>query len=323
MPLTDLPLEELRNYRPKIREPIDFDAFWHDTLSDARRAAWEPQLVIADTPISELVIEDLTFAGFAGDPIKAWVIRPSGADGPLPTVIEFIGYNGGRGVPGEKLAWASSGYVHIVMDTRGQGSGWATGGDTADPHGSDTSFPGFMTKGILDPSDYYYRRVFTDAVRLVETASSFEFVDETRVALTGASQGGGISLAAAGLSTGLRAVMPDVPFLCHFKRAIELTPDDPFVEITRFLSVHRDMEERVLHTLSYFDGANFTSRITIPTLFSVGLMDGIVLPSTVFAAYNRLASRDRSIEVFPYNGHEGGQMFHWLTQARWLPSRIA
>ena len=61
-------------------------------------------------------------------------------------MVEFIGYNGGRDVPGAFLSWASAGYIHLLVDTRGQGSGWGGGGDTEDPHGAGPHAPGFMTK---------------------------------------------------------------------------------------------------------------------------------------------------------------------------------
>lgn len=322
MPLVDLPLTELRTYRPNVREPEDFDEFWADTLTQSRASSWPSVRVELDSPLRTVRIEDMTFAGFAGDPVRAWLVTPRGLDAPLPVVVEYVGYNGGRGVPGEKLFWASSGYAHVVMDTRGQGSGWGTGGVTPDPHGSDPSFPGFMTRGIGDPADYYYRRVYTDAVMLIDAVRDLEGLDPDRVAVTGASQGGGIALAAAALADGVNSVLPDVPFLSHFERAVELTPELPFTEIARYLAVHRDRVDRVFDTLAYFDGVNLAKRIDIPALFSVALMDGIVLPSTVFAAYNHLNGTGHDIEVYPFNGHEGGQMFHTLRQAAWLASRM-
>ncbi|QTX05974.1 acetylxylan esterase [Agromyces archimandritae] len=323
MPLIDLPLETLREYRPDIDEPADFDAFWAETIAESRAAArtgihCEP----AETPIRELAIDDVTFPGFGGEPVRAWLTRPRGHGDPLPVVVEFVGYGGGRAQPGERLQWAAAGYAHLLMDTRGQGGTWG-GGHTPDPHGSDSATPGFMTRGIADPHDYYYRRVFTDGVRLIDAVGDIPGADASRIAVTGGSQGGGISIAVAALSPAVRAVMPDVPFLSHFRRAVEATPAAPFTEITKYLSVHRDRIEATFRTLSYFDGANFTPRIHAPALFSVGLMDEIVLPSTVFAAYNRLGSADRSIEVYPYNGHEGGQMHQWVRQARWLAERLA
>jgi cephalosporin-C deacetylase len=321
VPYTDLPLELLRDYRPEVTEPQDFDDFWSGTLAESRAVGGEPVLSPAETPITQLRIDDLTFPGFGGEPVRAWVVRPAAASGPLPTVIEYNGYNGGRGLAGEKLLWAAAGYVHVFMDTRGQGSGWGTGGDTPDPHGSGPAVEGFMTKGIDSPETYYYRRLYTDAVRLVDAVRGFDFVDESRLAVTGGSQGGGISLAVAGLVPGLRAVMPDVPFLCHFRRAVEATPEPPFTELVRYLAVHRDVEQQVFSTLSYFDGVNFARRATAPALFSVALMDGIVLPSTVFAAVNHYAGA-HEIEVYPFNGHEGGQMHQWLRQAAWLPAQL-
>lgn len=317
MPFTDLTLDELRNFRPTVAVPHDFDAFWTRTLDASRATGQEISLDTVESPITELIVEDLTFPGFEGEPVRAWVTRPR-TDHPLATIIEYNGYNGGRGLPGERLGWAAAGYVHILMDTRGQGSGWGTGGDTPDPHGSHGAYPGFMTRGIRNPDTYYYRRLFTDAVRLVDAAMHLPFVDAQRVSVTGGSQGGGITLAVAALHDGVFAAMADVPFLCHFRRSVQLTPDDPYREIQRYLAVHRDESEQVFRTLSYFDGVNFARRTHVPVLFSVGLMDNVVLPSTVFAAFNHCASADRNIEVYEFNGHEGGQTYQWMRQTQWL-----
>jgi cephalosporin-C deacetylase len=322
MPLSDLSIDQLTVYRPDVLEPADFDAFWHETISESRRATGAVSLEPANTPITELIVEDLTFPGFGGEPVRAWVSRPKDAPHPLPVVVEYQGYGGGRGLPGERVLWALSGYVHVIMDTRGQGSAWGTGGDTPDPHGSGPALPGFMTRGIEDPAEYYYRRVFTDGVRLVDAVRELPFVDADRVAITGGSQGGGIAIAVAALAEGLRAVLPDVPFLCAYRRGAEVAPSNPFGEIAQYLSVHRGKTDRVFETLSYFDGVNFAKRIRIPALFSAALMDEIVPPSTIFAAYNALAAEDREIVVYPFNGHEGGQTAQWLRQVAWLDERI-
>jgi cephalosporin-C deacetylase len=319
--LTDMPLELLREYRPTLDVPGDLDEFWQRTVSEARSAEGTVEVRPLHSPFTELIVEDLTFPGFAGEPVRGWITRPR-TDSPLPTVVEYVGYNGGRGVPGEKLAWAASGFVHVLMDTRGQGSGWGNGGATADPHGSGPATAGFMTRGIEGPETYYYRRVYTDAVRLLDHVAALDFVDASRIAVSGASQGGGITLAAAALSDIPFALLPDVPFLCDFPRAITRTPEPPFTEITRYLSIHRDRVEDALRTLSYFDGAVLAAKITQPALFSVALMDEIVLPSTVFAAYNALTSTDKQIEIYAFNGHEGGSMRHWHDQVGWLRHRL-
>ncbi len=314
----DLPLDQLQVYRPERQEPADFDAFWQRTLAQVRQfplaASFEP----VDQGLHLVDTFDVTFNGYNGQPVKGWLHLPHGAAGPLPCIVEYIGYGGGRSLPIERLLWACAGYAHFIMDTRGQGSSWSPG-DTPDPEpeGSSPHFPGFMTRGVLNPETYYYRRLFSDAVRAVEAARAHPAIDPSRVAVTGGSQGGGISLAVSGLVPDLLACMPDVPFLCHYRVATEITDSDPYHEIVRYCKVHRDKVDIVFHTLSYFDGLNFAARANSPALFSTGLMDETCPPRTVFAAYNHYAG-PRQIKIWTYNQHEGGGIFQDVEKLKFM-----
>jgi len=304
MPQFDLPLSELRAYRPDVAEPADFDAFWQRTLDDSRAAGGEVTLELAHA-LPGVEIFDMTFPGFGGQPIKAWYSRPANTSAALPVVVQFHGYGGGRGLPFEHTFWPSAGYAHVMMDNRGQGSSWGNGGDTPDLAPTGPSLPGEMTRGIERPEDYYYRRLFTDAVRCIEATRTIEGVDAAQTFVVGGSQGGAMTLAVAGLVPDLAAVMPDVPFMCNFERAIYITDADPFGELRRYFAIHRDNSEQAFRTLSYFDCVNFAKRASARALFSVGLFDEICPPSTVFAAYNWYAG-DKDITVYDFNGHEGG-----------------
>ncbi len=307
MPPFDLPLDQLRGYQSDQQPPDDFDAFWEATLAEARAAARPAEFVRGSDPLFRTVaVHDVTFSGFAGDAIRGWLITPADAPGPLPCVVQFVGYGGGRSTPLDHLHVATAGLAHFIMDTRGQGAGWSAG-STGDPHPANgPSVPGFLTRGIEDPRRYYYRRLITDAVCAVTAAGSHAAVDAERIAVSGASQGGGLALAAAGLcGDAVRALICDVPFLCNYRRALELTDAEPYAELSRYLAVHRGSEARVLETLRYFDGLHFAPKVTAPSLLSVGLCDLICPPSTVFSVCNRIPA-PRRIEVYRYNGHEGG-----------------
>jgi cephalosporin-C deacetylase len=208
----------------------------------------------------------------------------------------------------------------MVMDTRGQGSAWRNG-DTpgAAPDGGSAHSPGFMTQGVLDPRTYYFRfrRVFVDGVRAVETARSHPAIDAARIALTGGSQGGGIALAVSGLVPDVAVTMPDVPCLCHYRRATAITDRAPYEEVAHYCKIHRDKEETVFRTLSYFDGLNFAVRAKARALFSVALMDMVCPPSTVFAAFNHYAGA-RQIKVYRYNDHEGGEGYQAVEKVKFL-----
>jgi len=304
----DMSLDELRRYKPNRSEPADFDDFSTATLAESRAMAAPPRFEPFRSSLRTLDVFDVTFSGFGGQSIKGWLLAPAGANEPLPTVVEYIGYGGGRQFPYGWLTWASGGYAHLVMDTRGQGSEWSPG-DTPDIEVTPSTgqHPGFVTRGIDHRDTYYYRRLITDAVLALDAAAGHPLVDPDRIVVAGNSQGGGLALAVSGLSPIPKAAAIDVPFLCHWRRAVEITDANPYRELGRYLAIRRDHADAAFATLAYFDGVNFAPRATAPALFSVGLMDDICPPSTVFAAFNHYAG-SADIRVWPFNGHDAGQL---------------
>ena len=163
-------LDELRAYKPNLAVPDDLDAFWDRTLAEARST----ELVATATPVES----GLTRHRDARRRIqrvrrarrsRAGCTCPPGATGPLPAVVEFVGYGGGRGLPHERVLWATR-RLRPLRDGHAR-PGFQPGSSARPPIRTRSvrrSTPGFMTRGILDPDDYYYRRVFVDGVRAVE-----------------------------------------------------------------------------------------------------------------------------------------------------------
>ena len=327
VPLTDLPLEQLRDHLGDVAEPAGFDAFWADSLALAREHPLDLRLSPGPGPeLAHVEVSDVRFCGWGGDRVAAWFLRPRNAPGPLPVVVKFIGYSGTRGRPVEHTEWAAAGYALLVVDTRGQGS------DTPDPDTSATAgqwVNGFMTKGVQDPATYYYRRAYVDCARAVEAAAALPGVDPSRLVVAGGSQGGAFALAAAHLAGGaVSAALVDVPFLCSIRRACDVAGDGPYLEVVTFLRRHsREAVEQTFRTLAHVDGANHALRASAPALFSVGMMDPVCPPSTVFAAYNRYGRRAgaatgrpvrKDITVWEFSDHSGGAAHQFERQLRFL-----
>lgn len=282
-------------------EPADFDAFWADTLATTRQYPLDVTVETRPTRLAVIDVYDVTFRGFGGTRIRAWLRVPRQARSALPGLVQFFGYGNGRGHVLRDLRWAAAGYAHLVVDARGQGHG-----DTDDdaPDGG-PSAGGFLTRGLRSPHEYYYRRVFADAVRAVEALRSLEIVDPARVGTVGASQGGGISLAVAGLVPDLAVAIIQAPFLCELNRVAELSTESPYALLTQHFAERRLDTATALDTLRYFDGVNHAKRATAPALLSTGLLDGVTPPASVLPAFTAYAG-PKQIVLWPYNGHEAG-----------------
>ncbi|RWQ78407.1 MAG: alpha/beta fold hydrolase [Mesorhizobium sp.] len=318
MPYYDLQGEQLTGHASKVVLPEDFVEFWRVTLGEVQSIPIDIDLVEIDALLPAVRVFDIAFSGFGGTRVKAWCLRPRD-DTPLPCVVKFLGYNGGRGEPHEHLLWAAAGYAVLVMDTRGQGSGWSTGA-TADPVGSGPAQGGFLTRGLLDREQYYYRRAYVDACRAVEVARALPAIDSNRVVVCGKSQGGALALAAASLGDPVAAALIDVPFMCDVPRAATIAQREPYLELVRYLAAHRLNLNDAFSSLRYFDGVCLAKLVTAPCLFSVALMDGVCPPSTVYAAFNACTSKRKEIICYPFNDHEGGGTAQETLQLRWLRS---
>lgn len=331
MAFFDRPLDELRTYRPDLAEPADFEQFWQATIDEAAQLDLDVRLEPFDNHQKLVDAYDVTFAGWGGTPIRAWYLVPAGVSEPLSVVVSFIGYAGGREFP-FATPFTGAGHAHLIMDTRGQGWNHFTAFErTADTEitAGESAWPGVMTRGIGAKETYYYRRLYIDCLRAVQVAKTLPQVDPSEVFVQGVSQGGGMSIATAGLAAmadiSLAGAMIDVPFLCHFSRAITITDALPYKEISQYIRTNPASEQRVLEVLNYFDGVHLAKRADIPAIFSVALMDQVCPPSTVFAAYNSWgAAHEEASEtvmrVYTHSGHEGGGPVQRWEQLAWLES---
>jgi cephalosporin-C deacetylase len=309
MALYDKPLEELLIYDPPLTRQPDFDAFWQRTLEERARTPVAARFRAIDYPTIGAQVYEALYEGWRGARICAWYVQPAG-DGPFPALVQYHGYSGSKMDVYRYLMWALQGFAVLAVDVRGQS------GNSTDPicyTGGHVT--GWMTQGIMDPEEYYYRGVYMDCVRALDAVASRPEVDAERIGVMGMSQGGGLTLAVAALDARPVLAMPEMPYLCHYKRAVDVAMRNPYLEIAAYLRNWPEREEQVWRTLSYFDNLNLAARIRCPVLMDVGLQDDICPPSSVFGAYNKITA-PKEIKVYPYHNHEVVEAL-WEEKLRW------
>ncbi|MEO3943932.1 alpha/beta fold hydrolase [Gorillibacterium sp. CAU 1737] len=304
MPLVDLPLEQLKGYEGKSPRPDDFEAYWAKALQEMKAVEPDVELVPAKFNVPNAECFDLYFTGVRGARIHAKYVRPLHTPGPHPAVVQFHGYSGHSGDWMEKVALASLGFSVISMDARGQGG---TSEDKGGVKGN--TLNGHIIRGLdsEDPHDLLFRHIFLDTAQLAGIVMELPEVDPKRVAATGWSQGGALTLACAALEPRVWRAAPVYPFLSDYRRVWEMDlAKDAYEELRTYFRVfdpQHEREEEVFTKLGYIDIQNLTNRIQADVMMAIGLMDTVCPPSTQMAAYNKITAPKR-LEVFPDYGHE-------------------
>ncbi len=303
MALVDMPLKELKEYRPALTKKDDFDDFWKETraISDSEPLNYKIQEI--DYIVKDINVHRVSYDGFAKARICGYLLTPKKGAGPFPVILFFHGYNGNKGQINQYLKWVFLGFAVMAIDVRGQ-SGESIDNKVYPP----PSVSGYMTKGMFSKNDYYYRGVYMDCPKAVDFLSTQKSLDINRLCVTGISQGGGLSLATASFDSRVKLVIAMIPYLCHFERAIEVgeTPENiTYNEFKSIANMYPDKEREMYDTLSYFDNLNLCKGIEAKTFISVGLRDTCCPPSTVFAVYNHIQSK-KGIDVYPFYGHDAG-----------------
>jgi cephalosporin-C deacetylase len=207
------------------------------------------------------------------------------------------------GTAGGAVSRPAMGFAVLAIDVRLQGND--TGSKSGAPTGHVDSG---MTLGLLDREAYYLRHTYTDACRAVRLAREIPEIDPKRVVVEGGSQGGGLSIAVAGLIPDVALCLADVPSYGWIEKRI-FDRSGTFGTVAGVIRRHPDWMEKICTTLSYFDTLNLADRIQCPTLVSVGLKDPVCPADTVYAVYNRIRAPKR-IDAYPFGEHDGGGSYH-------------
>ena len=300
---------DLEAFETSITCPDDFDQFWGAILSGL---AEEPLSAnVTPDPLrsnEEVKVFQATYRSLDGLEIFGWYSVPAKGDGPFPAILVLPGY---KSEPALRRDWGRKGVAVLSVAVRGK----LPSSDTFNP-----GYPGLLTHGIESRDTYGYRGVISDCSRGVDFLLSRPEIDSERIFCCGSSQGGGLTLATAGLRSEIKGGVSGYPFLCSYPESMRMLRSYPYDELSCYLRAYPEREEQMLETLRYFDGVNFATRIRCPMVVGIALEDEVCPPETSYAAYDRLAG-ERELWLFPDSGH-GNAHDYPRQEAEWLEQRI-
>ena len=300
--------------RTSLSKKQDFDLFWKNSLRQLRQVRPQfkmykrPQLCTRDYNVYLVEMRSLD-----NMKIKGWYRVPK-RSGKHPVIVQFPSLGGSffnvQSLKKRPRYGVPTDFAVLSLNIRGHGNSKSVIKPKED-------YMDFLTYNLKNHQKYIYKGAVMDCIRALDFLQTRPEIDRNRIAVEGASQGGGLSLITTALDSRVAVCAPDVPFLCDMTRLLKIVSNmkkaiDKYIKRNRGLSWWK-----VRQNLSYFDTKNFADYIKVPILMSVGLQDLTCPPLTCFATFNRIKS-PKAYYVYPYGRHDGGGKKHRRFKFTWI-----
>lgn len=267
--------------------PDDFDSFWKKSLKKAAKIELEPLVTLVPekcTPRTN--VYHVRLQHWRKDTyLYGWLCVPK-KEGRYPAVLCLPGA-GVKPVPAEiELAEMGEGLITFSMGVNGIPQ--TLGKEVYDNlrYGVLRDY-GFIH---LDSKDhYYYRRIYTGCVRAIDFICTLPQYDGSNLGVTGASQGGALSIVTAALDNRVKAVAAFYPALCDVTGYLYGRAGGwPHIFAPSKIEWNNTPEK--IATTQYYDVVNFARRLQAPGYYSWGYNDATTPPTSCYAAYNVIAA---------------------------------
>ncbi|SDU08692.1 Cephalosporin-C deacetylase [Verrucomicrobium sp. GAS474] len=303
--------------------PADFDAFWQEKLRELAEVPPNPKL----EPMSLEGVKGaegmeafkLTTDNIRGTHMEALLAKPA-KEQKYPALLIFNSAGVSALDKGSVLAYAKPGWIVLNVNAHDLPIDEAP---EFYKKMKETELKDYLSIGNESRESCYFLRMFLGCVRGIDYVASMPEWDGKTLIITGVSQGGMQSFAAAALSPKVTAMVIDVPSGCDVYGPLATPPRaagwPPW--ISKYNPQGKDLA-KIKETAGYFDGIYFAERIHCPTIIGVALLDIAARPSGAIAAFNAIpAPTPKQLIVMPLADHYGtggtqGDFFYTFAHLR-------
>jgi cephalosporin-C deacetylase-like acetyl esterase len=281
--------------KPYSHEPNDFDSFWDKALKDARQNDLNPtKRLLPERCTAADDVYEISYVNNTWNSRIYGILSVPVKQGKYPALLRVPGagvrpYSGDTyTAPGKAIVLEIG--IHGIPVTMPQNV-------------YDNLLAGALNNywdtNIDNPDKNYYKRVVTGAVRGVDYIASLPQWDGKTIGVTGASQGGFLSLAVAALDKRITFLGVVHDAMCDYSAEVNgVAGGWPHYF---YKSTDKLLKAKVDGSM-YYDGVNFARRINAPGWYSFGYNDEVVPPTSSYGLYN-IVTAPKKLSVYQQTGH--------------------
>lgn len=289
---------EPEKIKPSADVPEDFDAFWQKNKEELAKVPMNPKLTLQPSSNEKIEVFDVKL-DCVGNPVSGYFARPKGKKS-LPAILTLHGAGVSKPSPNGAQQWAGSEGGMLAMDINAHG--------ISNEHPKEYyqelaqgELKNYQLKGRQNREDSYFKGMFLRVQRAIDFLTSQPEWDGRTLILFGTSQGAFQTLAGGYLDGRVSLICAGVPAGCdHTGSLVDRISGWPK---WAFVQNPQTVDPAALEASRYYDSVNF-ARLTKAdeAVVTVGLIDTICPPTSVYAAYNALAI-PKTLHVDPLANH--------------------
>lgn len=282
--------------KPSSTIPADFMQFWKQELAKANAMPLDAQV----KKLAKYSV-DGKYTGYAvsfaapGGRVYGFMNIPA-KPGKHPAMVSVPGAGPGSGCPdGDKN------FVRLVMNVHTYDP--LTPGKTLKELYAEVNKPVTYTySGGTTRETIFFHRPIIGISRAIQWLAERPEVDPARIGYYGSSQGGAFGLILTSLNPEISMAVCNVPAMCDHWGTFTKHP----AGWPKYCRSFTGNELEAMKTaVLYYDAAHFASFIKVPIRVIVGFIDSTCCPTSVYAAYNSIPSKDKVIYNEIDMGHSG------------------
>lgn len=226
----------------------------------------------------------LTFDGYEKYNLTAKLFMPAKVSGKPPIVVCFPDYM----QPGAYIPeLCENGIAQLVLELRGEREALPTATDENNQEKQSLSH-GYFSENMLDPDQYYVKKLYLDAVRCLEVVRLIKEVDKNRVSIWGKGIGATMALLLQNSQNRIASLLLDEPSFIYLELTQNISREPYAEEINQYIKKNKNLKKKIKESLAYFDPIYIANKIKIPIMMYLNIERPGYAPQGSFALFHRI-----------------------------------
>lgn len=282
---------------PTTKQPRDFIEFWEKAKAENTKIPLDAKMTLIPERCTETVnVYHVNLQNFRQGARLYGILCMPKKEGKYPAILRVPGA-GARPYGGDTTQ-AQKGIITFEIGIHGVPV-------TMEPNLYNEMMRGaifdYWFYNLDDRDRYFYKRVYLGCVRAVDFLFSLPQFDGEKLAVTGGSQGGALSIITAGLDPRIKWLAPIYPALCDLTGYLHGRAGG-WPHMFDKSNYAFNAKEDKIETSKYYDVVNFARQIKIPGLYSWGFNDTVCPPTSMYSAYNVITA-PKALLLYLETGH--------------------